>query len=163
MNENEYRVDPTNWDDKFLHVTELVSSWSKDRSRKFGAIIVNMRTKTIVSTGYNGFPRGVDDDIDSRHERPAKYKWVEHAERNAIYNAALNGISTLDKVMYVSWYPCVECAKAIIQCGIRRLHCLEPNWDDATYAEDFEICRKMFLEAGTAIRFIGKKEIARKE
>ena len=78
------------WDLRWMSVASLVATWSKDRSRKCGAVIVDSRN-VLVSLGWNGFPRGVADSPDYRHERPEKYLWTEHAERNAIYNAAANG------------------------------------------------------------------------
>jgi dCMP deaminase len=67
--------------------------------------------RLIRSVGYNGFVRGVDDDIASRHERPAKYSWIEHAERNAIYNAARFGVPLTGATCYVNWFPCIDRAR----------------------------------------------------
>jgi dCMP deaminase len=78
------------WNERWMSLAMMVASWSKDRSRGTGAVIVDGRN-VLVSLGWNGFPRGVNDDVDARHERPAKYRWTEYAERNAIYNAAANG------------------------------------------------------------------------
>ena len=74
---------------------------SKDENTKIGAIIVG-KYKEIVSTGYNSFPRGLKDNIRERQERPEKYFWFEHGERNAIYNAARIGVSTKGCTMYLS-------------------------------------------------------------
>jgi dCMP deaminase len=81
------------WDKFFMDMAKLVASKSKDRSRKVGCVIVGPDNE-VRSVGYNGFPRGIADHIEWRHERPAKYKWTEHAERNAIYNSARAGIRT---------------------------------------------------------------------
>jgi dCMP deaminase len=109
------------WDEYFLRISELVAQKSKDRSKKVGAVIVGEGNE-IRSTGFNGFPRGIDDDVDARHERPAKYMWTEHAERNAIFNAARNGTHTAGTTMYLNaWYPCADCARAVIQAGITRI------------------------------------------
>ncbi len=107
------------WDTYFINMAMHVATKSKDRSTVVGAIIVGPDHE-IRSTGYNGFPRGVDDDIDSRHERPEKYSWTEHAERNAIYNAARVGIATKGCTMYINWEPspCDDCSRAIVQSGI---------------------------------------------
>lgn len=78
----------------------------------------------IVSTGYNSFPRGIDDSIPERQERPEKYYWFEHAERNAIYNAARIGVSTSGCTMYLTCgIPCADCARGIINAGIIRIVC----------------------------------------
>ena len=80
------------WDERFMALAEHIGSWSKDRGRQVGCVIV-APDNTIRAIGYNGFPRGLDDDDDERHSRPAKYLWTEHAERNAMYVAARSGIA----------------------------------------------------------------------
>ena len=112
-----------NWDDRFMGLARHVASWSKDRSTKVGAVIVDDRQR-VLGLGYNGFPRGVNDDVEDRHERPAKYQWTEHAERNAIFNS----VGTLDFcTIYIPWYPCADCARAIIQCGIKKVVAIRPE------------------------------------
>ena len=140
------------WNKKFLETAFLVGSWSKDRSKKVGAVIVNDRT--IIATGYNGFPIGIDDNIEERHLRPAKYQFTEHAERNAIYLAARNGVKTAGGKMYCSWYPCVECARAIIQSGIKELISEEPDFNDDRWGESFRLTREMFAEADVLVTFV---------
>lgn len=110
----------TNWDSYFMEMATLVASKSKDRSTKVGCVIVGPNNE-VRSTGYNGFCRGVDDDNDDRHERPEKYLWTEHAERNAIFNAARNGIRMEDCTAYTTMFPCADCARSFIQSGIRRI------------------------------------------
>jgi dCMP deaminase len=107
------------WDEYFINMAEFAKTRSKDRSTQVGAVIVG-DGNCIISTGCNGFPRGMDDDNEAWHERPMKYLVTEHAERNAIYAAARSGISTKGSVMYLSGYgwPCADCARAIIQSGI---------------------------------------------
>jgi dCMP deaminase len=143
----------SNWDKKWIELCNLVASWSKDRSRKVGAVIVDSRN-TVVCHGWNGFPRGIDDTIEARHQRPDKYKWTEHAERNAIYNACSKGVSLIGTTMYLLWYPCADCARAIIQCGISTIVCVEPDWNDPTYSHDFNIVREMFQEVGVSVRYL---------
>jgi len=105
------------WDKRFLELAYNIANWSKDRSTKVGAIIV--RDRIILSTGYNGFPRNINDDIEERHHRPTKYDFSEHAERNAIYNAARIGNILEGSTLYCTFPPCVDCARAIIQSGIK--------------------------------------------
>lgn len=124
------------WDKRFLDAAELIASWSKDRSTKIGAVVVGDK-REIRAIGYNGFPRGVNDDVENRHERPAKYLYAEHAERNAIYNACYAGTSLDGCTMYVTHMPCADCARAIIQSGIKRVvisskNKLRSNWEDST-------------------------------
>jgi len=109
-----------NWHEYFLNLTKQVALKSKDESTKIGAIIVGPE-KEIRSTGYNGFPRGFNDNDPEKQKRPIKYKYMEHAERNAIYNAARFGAPIKDCTMYCLWPPCTDCARAIIQAGIVNL------------------------------------------
>lgn len=106
------------WDRYFLNLADAVSLKSKDPSTKVGCLLVGTGHQ-IVSTGYNGFARGVDEQVSQRWERPEKYEWVVHAEMNAILNAARSGVSTLDCTAYVQTHPCSRCASALVQAGIR--------------------------------------------
>ena len=101
------------WHERFMDVAELVRTWSKDPSTKVGAVVVGP-DREIRSTGYNGLVRGVDDNKPERLERPTKYDFFEHAERNAVYNACLIGASLKGCVIYVTAMPCPDCARAII-------------------------------------------------
>lgn len=148
---NEECVDMS-WDARWVSLAQLIASWSKDRSRRAGAVIVDERN-VVVALGWNGFPRGIDEDVDARQERPAKYLWTEHAERNAIYNAAANGHHTRGCRMYINWFPCADCARAIIQAGIVEVVGIEPDWDDFKWKDHFAIIKEMFSEAGISLRF----------
>lgn len=141
-----------NWDQKFLSLALQIASWSKDKSTKVGAVIVGA-DKEIISTGYNGMCRGINDDVPERHERPTKYMWFEHGERNAIYNAARLGVSTKGATIYVTSTPakfpcCADCARAIIQSGIVRV-VQEPILDVPNrWSESTDASLQMFTEAG---------------
>lgn len=108
------------WDRRFLDVAKLISSWSKDPSTKTGCVVVNDRRR-ILSTGYNGFPAGVNDSEERYNDRDTKYKMVAHCDSNAVYSAASEGVSLLGCTMYLTGPPCNECMKAIIQSGIKRV------------------------------------------
>ena len=115
------RKDYITWDEYFMGIAQLAAARSKDPNTQVGACIVNDEHK-IVSVGYNGMPRGVSDK-DMPWERvgdylDTKYPYVCHAELNAILNnvANLNGCK-----LYVTLFPCNECAKAVIQSGIREI------------------------------------------
>jgi dCMP deaminase len=138
------------WDQRFLALAEHVGSWSKDGGRKVGTVIVD-KSLTLKAVGYNGFPRQVRDDIEERYVRPLKYKWTEHAERNAIYSAAKQGISIDGCVIYIPWFPCVECTRAIIQSGITRVVCIQPDFNDPQWGDDFKIAISMLKEAKISI------------
>ena len=146
-------INPTKWDSRWMDLAKLVSSWSKDRSRKCGAVVVDDR-HTPVALGWNGFPRGVDDNVEARHERPEKYKWTEHAERNAIYNAASTGAILSGSTMYITWFPCCDCARGIIQSGIKRVVCLSSDMDDPNWKDSFSVSQAMMEESGIEILLI---------
>ena len=139
------------WTDRFMALAEHVSTWSKDRSTKVGAVLVDPKSKAVLSLGYNGFPRGCDDTVEHRHARPLKYAWTEHAERNAIFNAARNGVRTEGATMYLPWFPCVDCARAIIQAGVAELVCVEPDLKDPRWGEGFAVAIEMLHEAGVEV------------
>ena len=139
--------EPGTRDRRFMDLAANIGSWSKDRSAKTGCVIVGS-DRLIRSTGFNGFVRGVNDDVATRHERPAKYSWTEHAERNAIYNAARIGMPLVGCTCYINWFPCIDCARAIVQVGIVRVVALEPDRTDAKWGAEFEFSLNMFQEVG---------------
>ncbi len=108
------------WYRRFLNKAYEVSTWSKDQSTQVGAVAYNMQamSKLPIGEGYNGFPRKVNDNIQARHERPLKYMYCEHAERNLIYNNARKGIAMENATLFVSHFPCHDCARGVIQSGI---------------------------------------------
>jgi len=144
------------WDDRYMGLVRLVSGWSKDRSTKVGAAVVDARNNLRVM-GYNGFPRRVDDNIDSRHERPTKYLFTAHAEENCISQAAYMGVSLDGCRIYVSWLPCAKCSRAIIQAGISEI--VTDNVEvPQRWKEEFIVSLKMLDEAGVVIRLPNSKK-----
>lgn len=139
------------WNYRFLELAELIASWSKDTSTKTGAVIIGP-DKEIRATGYNGLVRKVDDNIPERMERPTKYDFFEHAERNAIYNACLTGTSLKNCTIYCTLTPCTDCARAIIQTGIKTVVTYEykTKADDPknTWRDKLNYSAQMFKEAG---------------
>jgi dCMP deaminase len=112
-----------NWTQYFLGLAEQVKLKSKDQSTQIGAVIVGTDNE-VLSTGYNSFPRGLDDSKQERQERPEKYFWFEHAERNAIYNAARIGVSLKNSTIYLtSGIPCMDCARGIVNSGVKIVWC----------------------------------------
>ena len=144
------------WDDLFMNMVYLMASKSKDESTHIGAVIVG-ESNEVVSTGYNSFPRGIDDNVPERQERPGKYPWFEHAERNAVYNAARIGVSTLGCRMYTNGVPCTGCARGIINSGIKEV-IVDKKWNDGNWdgkwSEEAEMSMIMFKEAGVSVRFM---------
>lgn len=135
-----------NWDEYFIEIATLVAKKSKDRSTKVGCVIVGPE-KEIRSTGYNGMCRGVDDNIDTRHEKPEKYYWFEHAERNAVFNAARNGIALEGCTAYVTMIPCADCMRGLIQSGVKRVFYCSDAGTNAKWSESFERSHVMAIEA----------------
>jgi len=140
------------WIRRFLDMADTVSSWSKDPSTKVGAVIVDNQ-KRIISVGYNGFPRGIDDSTERYEDRQLKYSLVSHAERNALDNA---DVSLHDTTMFVTLMPCSDCAKGIIQRGIKKI-VVAPlpekfrNYDWDTDIYKWKITKLMFEEAGVSV------------
>lgn len=141
------------WDERWIQVARLFGTWSKDQSRGVGCVIVGSANQ-ILSAGYNGFARGVDDTQNYRHERPAKYDWTEHAERNAIYNAARTGIALEGATMYLPWFPCAPCARGIVQAGLRALVAIAVTTDDLQWDDQFKVSEQLLSEAGIEVRYV---------
>jgi len=142
------------WVEYFQNLAHQVKLKSKDENTQIGAVIVG-KDKEIVSTGYNSFPRGIKDNKKERQERPEKYFWFEHAERNAIYNAARIGVSTKGCTIYLSCgIPCADCARGIINAGIVRIFCeRQDTTKGIIWAESSEKSWEMFEEAGVKVCF----------
>ncbi|MBR3806259.1 MAG: dCMP deaminase family protein [Clostridia bacterium] len=121
------------WDEYFMGVALLAAQRSKDPSTQVGACIVD-KDKRIISTGYNGFPHGCsDDDFPWNRDETkgeTKYQFVVHAELNAILNAG--GKNLFGSTVYVALFPCNECAKAIIQSGIKEVIYLSDKYHDTS-------------------------------
>ncbi len=115
------RANYISWDAYFMGVAKLSALRSKDPSTQVGACIIN-QDKRIVAIGYNGLPRGLDDNSFNWAKEGAytetKYPYVVHAEANAILNATTN---LKDSVLYVTLFPCNECMKLIVQAGIKEI------------------------------------------
>ena len=136
-----------------MQLAKEAASWSKDPSTKIGAVCIGSKGQ-VLSTGYNGFPRGIDDSLTRYYDRELKYKMVVHAEMNAIFNATYNGVSLDGSTMYVHGLPvCSDCAKGIIQVGIKRVVMPTQEVPDH-WKESWEFTQGMFKEAGVNYEFI---------
>lgn len=118
----------SDWDLHFLQISELCSRMSKDPSTKVGAVIRHP-DKSVVSTGYNGFPPGVPDTEEDLHDRDSKYMKMVHAEENAILFARKRNISTKGCTIYSTMIPCIKCYTMIKEAGIVRIVSKEPIED----------------------------------
>lgn len=133
-----------NWHIRYMELAKHVASWSKDPSTKVGAVIA-APDKVVVGLGYNGFPRGIEDSEERLHDRETKLSLVVHAEANAILNAtkSVQGCS----IYTYPLPPCSECAKLIIQAGIKSVYFpyrkIEKRWQDSV-----NVSLRMFADAG---------------
>ena len=143
----------SNWDLRFIGLAQHISTWSKDPSTKVGCVVVG-EDREIRSTGFNGFPRGINDDEERLMDREKKYPLICHAEENAIMHAARIGVSLKDSTAYVTWPPCSRCARSLIQAGIREIVYPETGKIPERWIEDFTISDSMLNEAGVAVRTI---------
>lgn len=152
------------WDRYFIQMAKTVKTKSQDRSTKVGVVIVG-EDNEVLSVGFNGFPRGIDDNNEAYHERPMKYKITEHAERNAVYNAARQGIRLKGATAYFADgepHPCTDCARALIQAGIARVVGVPGKFegkrkDDSGnnyWEEDCRIGAQLLAEAGVVIDLV---------
>jgi len=147
------------WDSYFLQMAELVSTRSKDQNTHIGAVIVGP-DKEVRSTGYNSFPRGLNDFLPERQERPEKYSWMEHAERNAIYNAARHGAALKGCTMHLNCHiPCTGCARAIIQSGIAEVVLGKPKNHSQKWIEEATKSEQMFREARIKVRLPNSQDL----
>ena len=139
------------WAERLLNMAKDVASWSKDESTKVGAVITTL-DGSPVSWGFNGMAKGIDDTQQERHERPLKYKWMCHAERNAMDLSPRGNLT--DCVMFVTFSPCTNCAQSIIQRGIRTV-VIDANHRADTaperWQEDMLIAVEMLKESGVKI------------
>lgn len=143
----------TDWDHRYLDLAKHISTWSKDPSRQIGAVVVS-DSGQILSVGYNGFPRGIEDD-HRLNDREKKYELVVHAEMNAIYNATLNGISLRNSTLYVWGLPvCNDCSRGVIQVGIRRVVMNKVHEPIGHWLEHWMKTKAIFNEAGVEHTFI---------
>ena len=135
------------WKCRYLGLARQVASWSKDPSTQVGAVVVGADGQ-VLTQGFNGFPRGIADTPERLNDRPTKYKHIVHAEKNAIYNASLTGVSLKGSTMFVVGLPiCAECAKAIIQVGIK--HVITPVQDvPDKWKESCQFAYELLEEAG---------------
>lgn len=139
------------WDRRFLKLARHISSWSKDPSTQVGCVITGA-DREIRSTGFNGFPRGIEDSAERLEKRELKYPLICHAEENAIMHAARIGVSLKACTAYVTWPPCTRCARSLVQAGVREV--VYPDQLDIPerWREDFEMSSGMFAEAGIVVR-----------
>ena len=130
------------WTQRFLDLAAHVSAWSKDPSTKVGAVAVDPVSRAVLSTGYNGLPRGVEDQC-ARMQRPGKYLWTAHAEENLVAHAARQTLQ--GATVYVTHLCCASCTRMLINAGVEKIVC-GPGLTNMDY-ENFAVARQMLKEA----------------
>jgi dCMP deaminase len=143
----------------FKLVRFMAELFSKDPAKKVGCLLLAPHSLQILSLGYNGFARGVDETKKERWERPIKYSFVEHAERNCLYNACRSGVSTDGSIAVITLFPCCDCCRALIQSGIKTIITLKPDYNHPRWGEDFKLSGVMFEEANVDVMFLEEKEV----
>ncbi|RJU80294.1 MAG: hypothetical protein DWB93_06040 [Candidatus Poseidoniales archaeon] len=139
------------WDLRFIDLARHISEWSKDPSTKVGCVIVG-EDREIRSTGFNGFPRGIDDTSERLEDRNQKYPMICHAEENAIMHAARIGVSLKGTMAYVTWPPCSRCSRSLIQAGVSEVIYPSNVQIPDRWQSDFDIASEMMNEAGIIVR-----------
>ena len=145
------------WDIRFIQLAHLVKEWSKDPSTKCGCVLVCNRR--IVSSGFNGQPAGLSDDLSLLNDREYKLNVVIHAEKNAIFNAAKNGASTEGAVAYVNFHPCSQCASALIQSGVVQVVCPNPESGPERWRANFKLANDLLYEAGVKVTYYSEGDL----
>lgn len=142
-------MNSTKWDERFIELAELVGSWSKDPSTQVGAVIVDTNNR-IVSIGFNGFPKGVQDTEERLLDKDKKYAIVVHAEANALMfaNSSVEGCT----LYTYPFQPCSRCAGLIIQSGIKRIVSISNN--NKNWEENFKLSRQLFKESGIILEYV---------
>jgi len=142
------------WDQYFISEAYLAARKSKDNSTQVGAVIVGP-DREIRAKGYNGPPRGFNDDDPSIYVRPLKYALFAHAEENAITSCARIGVSCRGCAMYVTFHPCAHCARMIVQAGISEviMHSEFPTHLISHWEDSLLIATRIFSECGVQTRY----------
>ena len=141
----------TDWDKRFLKLAKHISKWSKDPSTQVGCVVVGP-DRELRSTGFNGLPRGIEDNNERLNNREIKYPLICHAEENAIMHAARIGMSLKGCTAYVTWPPCTRCARSLIQAGISTIIYPKDIKIPERWLEDFNLSLNMLKEASIILK-----------
>lgn len=149
-----YQSPTSSFHEKMLEQCDIVSKNSRDANTKVGCVIT--RNGQILETGYNDLINNVVETPE-KVTRPLKTVWIEHAERNAIYKAARKGLSLENSTIYLNWWPCVDCCRAIIQSGIIEIVSNNPpDLNDERWGEQFKHTLDLVKESGIKTTFVKK-------
>ena len=144
------------WDLTFLNIAEIFSKKSEDWSTKVGAVLVD-RDNNVRALGYNGLPRKIKNTYQ-RQQKPYKYNYFVHAEINVIVAAARSGIATNNCKLYITHFPCADCAKAIIQAGIKEIVVNSPSMPKR-WVDSIKHSIIMFRESGVVIKIYRENKL----
>ena len=141
------------WDLRYLELAKTIAGWSKDPSSQIGAIAVGSKGQ-VLAQGYNGFPRGMMDSQHLYTNKTEKYARIVHAEMNMIFNASFNGVCLNGSSVYVSGLPtCSDCAKGLIQVGVKELIMPREKIEDRWY-DSWQRSKEYYKEAGLKYRWV---------
>lgn len=138
------------WPRRFLALAQHISKWSKDPSTQVGCVVVGP-DREIVSTGFNGLPRGIEDTFERLNNRELKYPLICHAEENAILHAARIGVSLKGCTVYCTWPPCTRCARSLVQAGVSQVVTPAGITMPERWAQDIQLSQALFQEAGVRV------------
>lgn len=159
---SEVELHRPSWDDYFFSMAKVVGSRATCPSRQVGCVVVDADTMSIISTGYNGSPRGTEHCTSACLDRTSGSDFRKcralHAELNAILNAAFNGVNTRGAVMYLTTTPCVFCSRAIVQAGISEVRAMSRYPHDDAIAMLNEGGVNVSIIQGVTLPFIPKFE-----
>jgi dCMP deaminase len=141
--------------DELMTLARKAAAQSPNRVRQVGAVFATADAGAPIAC-CNTFPKGVRD-IPERHLGDGRFVWMEHAERNALYEAARRGVATEGAVLATTFFPCIDCARAIVQSGIAYLCTPEPALDDPVWGESFLRSRVIIEEGGVEMLFVGEE------
>jgi len=164
MVKKEYVPEIPSFDDRIMSMGYIMAEGSKDKKTHIFAIVIGPDNE-IRTTGYNSFPRKLNDNLPERQEKPEKKYWFEHGERNSMDNALRFGAVLKGCKMYTNGIPCTDCARGIVQSGILEV-IVDEEWNKTNTGDDLEESKRtiqMFRETGVKIRYWKGKLIRTKK
>lgn len=144
----------TNWPIRHLQLAQYISQWSKDPSTKVGAVVFR-DDGSIISVGYNGFPRNTQDTTSRLQDRETKLAITIHAEENALLSAGRNGTPLHGAAIAVTHHPCAKCAAKLIQAGITSVHYAVDDFFEVRWARELALAVQLFEE--TRVLLVGHR------
>lgn len=146
-------ADRESLDEMMLQLASSVATESRDAQTQVGCVMVSGDGERVLVTAANDLVDGAEEQPERLH-RPGKYLWVEHAERNAVYRAARCGISLQGATCYLTWWPCADCARALIQAGVRCIVSRHPpDLSDPRWGQEFARTEELLTACGIVRRF----------